>query len=150
MKQWKHVVVTIGALATVSLEASAAEPARKRIDVVERAGNEAISVHAGSGEDNVGDVLTFANDVFDAADKVKIGSNHGYCVRILVGKLWDCQVTLVLANGLITGSGPYLDTADSMLAVTGGAGAYSGARGEIRLHTRDAQGSAYEWSYRLK
>ncbi len=49
-----------------------------------------------------------------------------------------------LAHGL------YFDTADSMMAITGGTGAYSGAGGEMRLDPRDATGSAYEFSCRLK
>jgi hypothetical protein len=147
MKKWKH----IGILASVSAGiAFGAQAAGNRIDVVERAGNEAISVHAGKAADNVGDILTFANEVFDAGDKLKIGSDQGYCVRLVVGKAWECHWTLTLKEGQIVVEGPYFDTADSMMAITGGTGAYSGARGEMRLHTRDAKGSAYEFSYRLK
>ena len=46
--------------------------------------------------------------------------------------------------------GPFLDSGDSVLAVTGGTGAYGGARGEMLLHARDAKGSAFEFTYKLK
>ena len=36
------------------------------------------------GGDNVGGRPTFANDVFDSADAHKVGTDQGYCVRIVV------------------------------------------------------------------
>jgi Allene oxide cyclase barrel like domain len=56
---------------------------------------------------------------------------------------------LTLNDGQITVEGPFYDAKDSVLAVTGGTGAYAGARGEMKLHARDAQGSAYDFVYSL-
>ena len=108
------------------------------------------TAHVGKGADNRGDVLTFANDVFDAANRNKVGTDQGYCVRIVVGKSFECIWTLLLAGGQITVEGPFLDAGDSTLAVTGGTGKYATARGEMKLHSRDAKGSEYDFVYLLR
>ena len=41
--------------------------------------------------DTAGNVLTFANDVFGSADKKTVGSDQGYCVRIVGGKAWESR-----------------------------------------------------------
>ncbi len=55
----------------------------------------------------------------------------------------------MLSDGRITVEGPFLDSADSMLAVTGGTGKYAGVRGEMLLHARNAGGTAYDFKYSL-
>jgi hypothetical protein len=120
------------------------------LKLVERATGNATHVHGGTAPDNVGDILTFYNAVYDAADKVKLGFDQGYCVRLVVGQAYECHWTLSLAKGQIAVDGPFLDAGDSDLAVTGGTGLYSGARGELHLHARDAKGSAYDYTYTLK
>jgi hypothetical protein len=55
----------------------------------------------------------------------------------------------MLADGQITVEGPFLDAGDSTLAVTGGTGAYAGVHGEMQLHSRDAKGSEYDFTYKL-
>ena len=45
--------------------------------------------------------------------------------------------------------GPFLDAGDSTLAITGGTGAFREARGTIDLHARDAQGSAYDFTFHV-
>ena len=54
-----------------------------------------------------------------------------------------------LANGQITVEGPFLDDGDSMLAVTGGTGAYAGVRGEMKLHSRNFNYSEFDFVYML-
>jgi hypothetical protein len=44
---------------------------------------------------------------------------------------------------------PYLDTGDSMMAVTGGTGKYVGAKGSMKLHPRDPTPTAYDFTYDL-
>jgi hypothetical protein len=123
--------------------------AAEQIHVVEHAKSDE-TAHIGKAADNRGDILTFANDVFDANDKAKVGSDQGFCVRIVTGKAFECLWTLMLAGGQITVEGPFLDAGDSVLAVTGGTGKYAGARGEMKLHARDARGSAYDFLYALQ
>ena len=133
-----------------SLAALAGAADGATLKLVERALGNATHVHGGTAADNVGDMLTFSNPVYDAANSVRLGFDQGYCVRLVVGRSYECHWTLSLAQGQIVVDGPFLDAGDSVLAVTGGTGAYSGARGEMLLHARDAKGSAYDYTYTLK
>jgi len=137
--------ILIAAAALVIATPLAAKP----MHLVEHATTDE-TAHIGKDVDNRGDVLTFANDVYDAANKLKVGTDQGYCVRIVVGKSFECIWTLSLAGGQITVEGPFLDAGDSTLAVTGGTGKYATARGEMKLHPRDAKGSEYDFLYSLK
>jgi hypothetical protein len=121
-----------------------------KIDVVERAQTDTVSVKGGTAADNVGDLLTFVNPIYDAANVKQVGSDHGYCVRLVAGKSMECHWTMMLAKGQIMVDGPVYDAADTVLAVTGGTGAYSGARGEMLIHARDAKATAYDFHYSLK
>jgi hypothetical protein len=136
------------ALAVCGLAMPAGAEGIATIRVVERATTDA-TAHIGPAPDNAGDLLTFANDIFDAKNESRIGTDQGYCIRIVPGKSYECQWTLFLADGQIAVAGPFLDAGDSTLAVTGGTGKYAGARGEMALHARDAKGSAYDFTYRL-
>jgi len=135
----------IALICALALPASA-----ETLTVVEHATTNATPVHGGTGKDNVGDVLTFTNPIFDAANQTEIGADQGYCVRLLVGKTYECHWTLKLARGQIAVDGPFDDAGDTMLAITGGTGAFNGARGEMKLHARDAAGSAYDFVYEMK
>jgi allene oxide cyclase len=138
--------IRLGAAAALlaALPAMAAE----QISVVERPVNET-TVHRSGDRDTVGDLLVFANKVYDAANKVEVGSDQGYCVRTIAGKSWECFWTLVLKAGQITVEGPFMDSGDSLLAVTGGTGKYAGARGSLKLHPRDATPTGYDFIYDL-
>jgi hypothetical protein len=123
--------------------------AAKPMHLVEHAATDE-TARIGKDADNRGDVLTFANDVYDAANKNKVGTDQGYCIRVVVGKAFECNWTLTLAGGQITVEGPFFDSGDSTLAITGGTGKYAAARGEMKLHTRDAKGSEYDFIYSVK
>ena len=135
-------------LATIAALAATAAPAAEHIELVERALTDA-TVDLEAPGDSVGDLLTFANPVYDAANKVQVGTDQGYCVRVAVGKSWGCFWTLILKEGQVTVEGPFYDKGDSLMAITGGAGKYAGAKGSMKLHPRDAQGSSYTFSYDL-
>jgi hypothetical protein len=68
---------------------------------------------------------------------------------VIAGKSWECFWTLRLEDGQITVEGPFYDTGDSVMAVTGGTGKYAGAKGSMKLHARDAKGSSYDFIYEL-
>lgn len=138
-----------GIFALVLIAAAASANAGEVIGVVEHADTDAVT-DTGAKGDSVGDVLTFANPVFDKANKTKIGTDQGYCVRVAVGKSWECLWTLSLKDGQLTVEGPFLDAGDSVLAITGGTGKYAGARGQMKLHARDAKGTAYDFVYELQ
>jgi len=117
--------------------------------VVERAMTDT-TIDLGEKGDSLGDLLTFANPVFDAANKVQLGADQGYCVRVMVGKSWECFWTLILKDGQITVEGPFYDEGDSVMIVTGGTGKYVGAKGSLKLHARDAKSTSYDFVYDLQ
>ena len=120
----------------------------EQLHVIEHATSDE-TAHIGTKPDNRGDVLTFANDVFDSTNKTKAGTDQGFCIRITAGKAYECIWTLTLAGGQITVEGPFFDAGDSVLAVTGGTGKYADVRGEMALHARDAKGTEYDFKYTL-
>jgi hypothetical protein len=141
----KLIRIVAGALAVLAaVPALAAE----RIQLIEHADTDA-TLDLGAKGDSVGDLLTFANPVYDAANKTQVGSDQGYCVRVIAGKSWECFWTLRLKDGQITIEGPFYDAGDSVMAVTGGTGKYAGAKGSMKLHSRDAKGSSYDLVYEL-
>ncbi len=135
-------------LAVASALLTAPVVAKETIKVVERPVGETTIDLAAKG-DSVGDMLVFANGIFDASNATQIGSDQGYCVRTLVGKSWECFWTLTLKAGQITVEGPFMDEGDSLLAVTGGTGKYAGAKGSMKLHPRDATPTGYDFTYDL-
>lgn len=87
--------------------------------------------------DSVGDILTFANEVFDAENENKVGTDNGFCVRTVAPGAYECWWTTFLAAGQITVEGPFYDTKNSVLAITGGTRAYKNARGSMQLKARE-------------
>jgi allene oxide cyclase len=126
---------------------AAAEP--QELKVTEHATTDAVT-DIGAKGDSVGDLLTFANEVFDADDKNKVGSDQGICFRTVPGKTWECIWTLNLDKGKLTVEGPFNDTGDSVFAVTGGTGEFAGAQGEMALSAYGTKGDAYTFIYKLK
>lgn len=118
------------------------------IHVVERATTDAVT--NGSSQDKVGNVLTWHNKIYDAANKQRIGRDAGYCVRIVVGKLWECSWTTYLAAGSISVQGPFSDKGSSELAITGGTGTYVGASGTMTLDYRNKKGTAFDFIFHLQ
>jgi len=141
-------VLAVAAALLILLQSLPAQ-AGQRLNLVERAIHESV-VQRTEGTDAVGDLLVFANPVFDAANKIEVGHDQGYCVRTVPGRSWECFWTLILKEGLITVEGPYYDRGDSTFVVTGGSGRYNGVKGSLKLHPRDAKGSAYDFHYDLE
>jgi allene oxide cyclase len=133
---------------SIALLAGLPALAAQQIKLVERPVGET-GVDLGKKGDSRGDLFVFSNEVFDAANKIRVGSDQGYCVRITAGKSWECFWTLILKAGQITVQGPFLDEGDSLLAVTGGTGEYAGAKGSMTLHPRDAKATSYDFTYDL-
>ena len=146
-------LIGIAAIAVGGLVASAPVAgsafAAQELKMVEHATTDAVTDTGASG-DSAGDVLTFANEVYDADDKDKIGSDQGICFRTVVGKAWECFWTLSLDKGQLTVEGPFYDSGDSVLAITGGTGEFAGATGDMALSARDPEGKAYNFMYHIK
>jgi hypothetical protein len=119
------------------------------ITVVERANTDAVT-DLGAKGDSAGDLLTFANPVFDKLNKTQVGTDQGYCVRTVAGKTWECAWSMKLKDGEIMVAGPFLDAGDSVLAITGGTGRYAAARGQMKLHARNDKGTEYDFVYELQ
>ena len=141
----KHALMTASAIAAFPALPTAAG---ERIEVIEHALTDA-TLDLGAKGDSVGDLLTFANPVYDASNKTQLGTDQGYCVRVIVGKSWECFWTLLLKGGQITVERPFYDSGDSLLVITGGSGQYAGAMGDMKLLARDAKGSSYVFVYEL-
>ena len=146
------LIVLAGVLFVVNRNSSVALASSNNrvIYVVEHAITDTV-VDVGPKGDSVGDLLPFANPVFDATDKKQVGTDNGNCIRTVVGTAYECNWTTFLPGGQITVEGPYYDSgADSMLAITGGTGIYSDVRGQMKLHARgNPLGSEYDFIFYL-
>lgn len=135
--------------AAYGLLAGGPASAAQELKMVEHATTDA-TTDTGTTGDSAGDILTFANEVFNAEDKVKIGTDQGVCFRTVPGKAYECFWTVNLKKGQITVEGPFLDSGDSVLAITGGTGEYAGAQGEMALSAIGSEGKAYNFTYKIK
>jgi allene oxide cyclase len=117
------------------------------ITVIEHATTDA-TTDTGAPGDSAGDVLTFANEVFDADDQEQVGSDQGYCIRTVAGTSYECNFTTLLPGGQITVAGPFYDAKDSTLAITGGTGRYRRARGAMDLRSR-AGGTKFAFVFHI-
>jgi hypothetical protein len=142
-------ITPIAAAGLMAAGSAAADP--QELKVTEHNTTQVITDVGASG-DSPGDILTFGqNEVFDADDKNKVGFDQGICYRIVTGKVWECIWTLALDKGQLTVEGPFYDTSDSVLAITGGTGEYAGARGEMALSDLSGgKGEKYSFTYRIQ
>jgi allene oxide cyclase len=104
--------VLVFAVVNATAGGSRAKAGGGSIHVIEHATTDAVT--NGTAGDSAGNILTFANDVYDAADAHKVGSDQGYCVRTVVGAAWECNWTTFLPGGQITVEGPFSDTGDTV------------------------------------
>ena len=141
------VVIFVGAsVCVLSASKSLANPIN--LTLIEHAETDT-TTDTGKAGDSVGDILTFANKVFDAKNEKQVGTDNGFCLRTVAGEAYECNWTAFLADGQITAEGPFYDAKDSILTVTGGTGAYDGMHGQLKLHARDAKGSEYDFVYEI-
>jgi hypothetical protein len=142
--------LTAGAfLATTgSAESSGAHIRGVTVHVVEHADTDT-EVPTGGGNDVKGNILTFNNPVFDAADRKQVGHDEGFCTRIAPKQgIWECLWTTFLKQGQIAVQGPFYDKHNSVLSITGGTGAYRSNRGEMVLKSRN-NGKKYDFIFKL-
>jgi Allene oxide cyclase barrel like domain len=135
-------------LAVSLVSVSVAGPNVTRLAVIEHATTDTV-VDLTTNGDSTGDLLTFHNELFDDGNEIVVGTDQGECVRIEVGVSWECRWINFLEGGSITVEGPFFDEGPSAMAITGGTGAYRGARGSMRLVARDAAGTEYDFVFRI-
>lgn len=144
------VLAPVAALASTSSPTASAHP--RIIHVVEHAITDTVQEFH-PPKMSLGDVLGFHNPVYNAANTQRIATDNGYCVRtVATGKTeWECTWTTLLPGGQITVEGPYYDDGtNTTLAITGGTGAYTGAKGSMLLHaTGNPVGSEYDFVFTL-
>ncbi len=148
MQLQRAALAAAAGLLVFGLSAPASAADTQTLKLVERAATDTVT-DTGEEDDSVGDILTFANQVYDETNKNQVGTDNGWCVRTVAGTAWECFWTMILKDGQITVEGPYLDAADSTLAVTGGTGAYAGVKGEMKLHARNPDQTEYDFGYTL-
>jgi hypothetical protein len=140
-------VLAATAIAVSLISVAAAGPNVTRIQVVERATTDVVIDLEANG-DSSGDLLTFHNEIYDETNQDVVGSDQGECVRIEVGVSWECRWVTTFADGSITVEGPFLDAGPSVLAITGGTGAYRDVAGSMRLVARNDTGTEYDFIFR--
>jgi hypothetical protein len=141
-------LATIAALAASPAYAKRAHATGKTVHVIEHAITDT-EVPGVGGADVKGNILTFNNPVFDTANKKQVGHDEGFCTRLQVKLgIWECLWTTFLKGGQITVQGPYYDTRNSVLSITGGTGIYAGARGQMQLKSRNG-GKEYDFIFQL-
>jgi len=87
--------------------------------------------------------------VYDRKDAQQVGSDQGYCVRIVVGQTWECNWTTFLPNGQITVEGPFSDTGNTVVAITGGTGKYRNVRGSMELNYHNPAGTEFDFVFHV-
>jgi allene oxide cyclase len=143
----------VAAGAIVGTGASAAKTPRAHaagstVHVIEHAVTDTV-IPSGGGKDKKGNLLTFNNNVYNLANTKIVGHDEGFCTRIAPKDgSWECLWTTFLPAGQITVQGPYYDTRNSVLSITGGTGSYRDDRGQMKLLARDG-GKEYDFIFQL-
>ncbi len=142
-------MAAVATLAGIATAGAGSTGSTVTLRLVERATTDAVT-ETGKKGDSAGDILTFANALYNGGNTKKVGSDNGYCIRTVVGKSWECWWTTSLAGGQITVEGPFLDAGPSKLAITGGTGKYSRAGGWMDLRARNDKGTEYDFVYHVQ
>jgi allene oxide cyclase len=128
--------------------AARAHGAAATVHVIEHAITDK-EIPTGGGADVKGNILTFNNPVYNEANSQQVGHDEGFCTRIAPDQgIWECLWTTFLKDGQITVQGPFYDTRNSTLSITGGTGAYRNTRGQMRLVSREG-GAQYDFIFEL-
>jgi len=108
-----------------------------RITLVEHAVSDQ-EIDVGDPGFSNGDLLTFANPIFDASNTTRVGRDQGSCIVVDAAKVhYQCSWTTWFNGGSLTVEGPFFGDRETNLAITGGTGAFSTARGWMHLGFRD-------------
>jgi len=89
---------------------------------------------------SIGDILAFSNPIFDQSRTHRLGLTSAQCIATRAGKIasatYTCSGTFALNDGTIAVAALQRgEPTIQQLAVTGGTGAYNGARGTILART---------------
>jgi hypothetical protein len=137
------VLLSMAAFGAAGAPASANhDPGGLFVRLIEVANTDTV-IDVGAPGDSTGDLLTFHNKVKWDGGRLA-GYDQGSCVRIdPAAGSWECTFTIeLLSTGSWTGrvsvAGSFFDEGTSILAVTGGTGAFRHAAGTLRIRPLDA------------
>lgn len=118
------------------------------IAVVERATTDEL-IDVGEPGDSAGDLLTFANKLYDETNTSQVGRDQGSCIRISPRRgSWQCSWTSWLDGGSVTVAGPFYDDRGSTFAIIGGTGSFRDAAGTMHLGFR-ADPAEFDFVFRI-
>jgi allene oxide cyclase len=141
-------LVAMIAAVLIAAGPAGARAAGTTVTVVEHA-NTDTEVPTGGGKDVKGNILTFVNPIFNRSDTKQVGHDEGFCTRLDPKRgVWECLWTTFLKGGQLTVQGPFYDTKNSTLSITGGTGAYKNDRGQMKLKSLDG-GKKYDFIFEL-
>ena len=142
------IVLAVGLSVASNADHTAHAASTTVIHVVEHYKN--VIVDIGPKGDSMGDLNPFSDPLYDTTNKTRVGYESGSCIRTIVGRLWECSWTVFLKHGQISVEGPsYDNSTDSVLAIIGGTGIYSNARGQLKVHDRDKAGTEADYTFYL-
>jgi hypothetical protein len=162
MNRRRYVLVLAALTASVAVVAGTAaasaghrtKPSRSAsaaatFTVVERGVTDVYVYVNKSHDDVIGNTIGWGNKLYGAKNKKAIGRDQGSCYRTNPGRSWECSWTNLLPGGHITVEGPFRDSGDSVLSITGGTGKYATAGGYMVLHARNKAGTAYDFTFHV-
>jgi hypothetical protein len=141
-------MLVLGAVVAGSAFGGDRVAAPMRVRVIEHAKTDVVT-DTGAAGDTAGDLLTWHNVLYDGTNTKAVGHDQGECIRISPKKgSWECTWINFVPGGSITVEGPFYDTEDSVLAITGGTGMYRNARGTMELRSRKG-GTEYAFIFNV-
>jgi allene oxide cyclase len=151
----RRLLTVAGSIVAIVLAGSLVSSATQRrvvaprtVHVIEHATTDTV-IDTGKKGDSTGDLLTWHNVVYDAANTKPVGRDQGDCIRINpAGGSWECRWITWVPGGAITVEGPFYDTRNNTLPITGGKGVYRNARGVMALVSRNG-GKAYDFIFKV-
>ena len=148
-------LTVVGIIATMVIAATLVSAASQKkvtspmtVHVIEHATTDVVA-NVGKKGDSPGDILTWHNKIFDADNKKQVGRDQGECIRINPDAgTWECRWITWVPGGAITVEGPFYDTRDNVLAITGGKGNFANARGTMEVKARHG-GTEYAFIFHV-
>ena len=151
----RKAIALIGVVAAASLAVtwvSSASPKRvsapMTVRVIEHATTDKV-IDTGAKGDTTGDLLTWHNKIYAADNVTVVGRDQGDCIRISpAAGSWECRWITWVPGGAITVEGPFYDTRNAPLVITGGLGVFRNARGTMGLVSRKG-GAEYAFIFHV-
>jgi len=148
-------IIATAALATIAVASIVSASSKHElvtapmtVKVIEHATTDVVA-DVGKKGDSPGDILTWHNQVFDGDNAKKVGRDQGECIRINPDEgSWECRWITWVPGGAITVEGPFYDTHDNVIPITGGKGNFANARGTMQIKARHG-GTEYAFIFHV-